>query len=174
MHCRSGSPKPLARKSTFKVFQNFSGFFSRSFLFSKFCSVSQFFFSVVRPWSLGPWRPGGQRSVITGNESVSIQWHSAGRFLWAGHFIFQKNILKQFYRTALGNCYGLKLPHSRLQFKSVHFRSLYIVCFTMASSASYQTVGEQRHADTTFSVECGVGVVALDARMRRREDDARD
>jgi len=62
---------------------------------------------------------------------------------WAGHFqcknvniFFKWNIRKQFYQTALGNCYGLKLPKCWLQFKKLnycviyynireHFRSLY-------------------------------------------------
>jgi len=128
-------------------------------------------------FDLGAWGPGALEVKGPSLQGTKVSRYNGtvpvGFFGLAISF-FKKNIRKQFYRTALGNCYGLKLPNSRLQFKSVHFRSLYIVGFTMASSASYQTVGEQRHADTTFSVECGVGVVALDARMRRREDDARD
>jgi len=62
-----------------------------------------------------------------------VQWHrewkcadTSGTLLVprAGHFqcwninIFVRwNIRKQFYRTALGNCYGLKLPNCRSQFK---------------------------------------------------------
>jgi len=49
-------------------------------------------------------------------------WHSAGSRVWPFpmlkyKYIFRtKNIPKQFYQTALGNCYGLKLPNCWLQF----------------------------------------------------------
>ena len=36
-----------------------------------------------------------------------------------------QNIRKQFYQTALGNCYGLKLPKCRLQFKEINSRVIY-------------------------------------------------
>jgi len=63
---------------------------------------------------------------------------------WAGHFqcqnrnIFVKyNTRKQFYQTALGNCYGLKLPKYLLQFKNK-----FIVLF-VAFSALTLLVGRQ-------------------------------
>ena len=41
-------------------------------------------------------------------------WHSAGSLGWPFSakilIFFQKNIEKQLFQTALGNCYGLKLP----------------------------------------------------------------
>ena len=48
-----------------------------------------------------------------GNESAPIyNWHSAGSLGWPfptlDIFLFQ--IREQFYQTALGNCYCLKLP----------------------------------------------------------------
>ena len=36
---------------------------------------------------------------------------------------------KQFYQTALGNCYGLKLPKRRLQFKRNKFIVSFITIF---------------------------------------------
>jgi len=59
-----------------------------------------------------------------GNESVPIQLTQCRFPAGAGHFqrqniniFFKQNIRKQFYQTALGNCYSLKLPKCRLQFK---------------------------------------------------------
>jgi len=63
------------------------------------------------------------RGVIIGNESVPIQ---LAQFWFTGLAISNAKILKyfrtkyteQFYQTALGNCYGLKLPKSSLQVKN--------------------------------------------------------
>ena len=50
-------------------------------------------------------------------------WHSAGSLacpipMLKFKYIFQINIRKQFYQTALGNCNGLKLTKCWLQFKT--------------------------------------------------------
>jgi len=67
--------------------------------------------------------PGGDRAM--GSESVPIQL-AQRRFpglaisngkIYTINIFLKQNIRKQFYRTELGNCYGLKLPKYRLQFK---------------------------------------------------------
>jgi len=63
--------------------------------------------------------------ILMTRYSVPIHnWHSAGSPGWPFpltlkyKYIFEMtHIRKQFYRTALGNCYGLKLPKCRLQLK---------------------------------------------------------
>jgi len=73
--------------------------------------------------------------VIIGNESMPIQ---LAQYWFPGlaiscknislKYIFQKNTRKQFYQTALGNFYGLKLPKCELQFKN-SFIVLFIIIF---------------------------------------------
>ena len=64
-------------------------------------------------------------------------WHSSGSPGWPFpvlkykyKYIFQaKYTEKQFYQTALGSCYGLKLPKCWLQFKKNKFIVLFIIIF---------------------------------------------
>ena len=51
---------------------------------------------------------------LQGTKVCRYNWHSAGSLRYPFpvlkyKYIFQINIRKQFYQTALGNCYGLKL-----------------------------------------------------------------
>jgi len=48
-----------------------------------------------------------------------VNWHSAGSLGWPFlmikyKYIFQIKHTEAFYQTALGNCYGLKLPKCML------------------------------------------------------------
>ena len=43
--------------------------------------------------------------------------------------IFQIKYTEEIYQTALGNCYGLKLPKCRLQFKNNKSIVLFIIMF---------------------------------------------
>jgi len=63
---------------------------------------------------------------------------------WVGYFhpmlkykyIFQNKIIrKQFFQTALGNCYGLKLAKCRLQFLKNKFIVLFIFRYTFVPNA---------------------------------------
>jgi len=61
--------------------------------------------------------------LVIGNESAPIhlaQCRFPGLAIPDAKILilfFKQNTRKQFYQTALGNCYGLKLPKCRLQFK---------------------------------------------------------
>jgi len=60
-----------------------------------------------------------------GNESAPIQlaqcWFAGLAISNAEIWIyFSKKMRKQFHQTALGNCYGLKLPKCWLQFKKIN------------------------------------------------------
>ena len=73
-------------------------------------------------------------AALIGNEIAPIQLAQC-RFLGLAIFngkiiIFfsKKNIRKQFYQTALGNCYGLKLPKCWLQFKKIFYCVIYYNC----------------------------------------------
>jgi len=51
---------------------------------------------------------------------------------------------KQFYQTALGNCYGLKLPKCWLQFKIKNFIVSFIIIFvTLSFHARFLAVSLQ-------------------------------
>jgi len=85
-------------------------------------------------------RPSGRsqsvRQPAIGNESVSIQlaqrwfpWLAISKMRkYKSIFQIKCRLPKQFYQTALGNCYGLKLAKGRLQFKN-EFIALLIVIF---------------------------------------------
>jgi len=70
-----------------------------------------------------------------GTKVCRYSWHSAGPGLAISsaktfEYIFQiKYIRTQFYRTVLGNCYGLKLQKCRWQFKNAFIVSFIIIIF---------------------------------------------
>ena len=65
-----------------------------------------------------------------GTKVCRYNWHSADSLGWPFpilkyRYIFRIKYTKQFYRIALGNCYGLKLAKCRLQFKKQIYRVIY-------------------------------------------------
>jgi len=53
---------------------------------------------------------------------------------------------KQFYQTALGNCYGLKLAKCWLQFKQINVMVLFIRIFGTFSFSMIFTADTQAHS----------------------------
>jgi len=84
-----------------------------------------------RPLSLDPSRPA-RYAISPGPHN----WHTDGCLglpfpvLKCKYIFFTWNIRRQFYETALGNCYGLKLPKYWLQFKKIH-----LLCHLLQLSA---------------------------------------
>jgi len=86
---------------------------------------------------LGDMVPGNAIKLTHGaseeTKACRYSWHSAGSLGWPfpamkyKYIFFKYNTRKQFYRTALGNCYGLKLAKCWLQF----FNNKFIVLFTI-------------------------------------------
>jgi len=80
-------------------------------------------------------------SRAVGNESAPIQlaqcWFTGWPFPEQKcKYIFQRTYMrKQFYQTAFGNCYGLKLPKCWLQFKEINF-----LCYLLKFSAHFRSL----------------------------------
>ena len=62
-----------------------------------------------------------------------------------------KNTRKQLYQTALGNCYDLKLPKCRLQFKGKNTASFIIIFGTVSSGICRSSVAKRRRKLKKFS-----------------------
>jgi len=93
-----------------------------------------------------------------GNESVPIQltqcWFSRQAISNAKTNIYFSNKIygNNFYQTTLGNCYGLKLAKSRLQFKKF---VLFIIIFGTISFL----IGRWQTSSYRFTVEAHLSVV---------------
>jgi len=89
----------------------------------------------------GPHTAATTNRNTEGTKVCRYSWHSAGPGLAISsaktfEYIFQiKYIRKQFYQTVLGNCYGLKLPKCRWQFKNA-----FIVSFIIIISAHFRSL----------------------------------
>ena len=70
----------------------------------------------------------GERKCADTVGTVLVQKASWLAVSNAKNIFFKQNIRKQFYRTALGNCYALKLPKCWLQLKN-KFVVLFIIMF---------------------------------------------
>ena len=78
-------------------------------------------------------------------------------------YFFKQNIRKQFYQTALGNCYGLKLPKCWWQFKKkcycviyYNFRLSFLIVSLMSvstrSSATAERIARARCQPTSWQL----------------------
>jgi len=92
-------------------------------------------------------------------------WHSAGSPGWPFptlkyKYIFKYNIRKLFCQTALGDCYGLKLPKCWLQFKNVN-----LLCRLSWFSAHFRSL--VRHGASIVKTCCQLCSTKVDAQCNK-------
>jgi len=92
-----------------------------------------------------------------GTKVCRYNWHSADSLGWPFpilkyRYIFRIKYTKQFYRTAHGNCYGLKLAKCRLQFKKNKYIVSFIIIFGTISFR-IQSCVDDMHRQRTCSAE---------------------
>jgi len=112
----------------------------RSKLEFEFCQSSRCWTniaaSLLRPWKI-----------------VLVPWTACRFQCWNINIFFELNTRKRFYQTALGNCYGIKLPKCWLQSKNNFIVLLVIIFGTSAFSWARLHFSQPNPTDVRYRLD---------------------